>query len=119
MEWKVKGDLVTKTVGQNVNVVSQVNWVCIAQSGEVTINMNGTTDLDYDPSNPFIQYRDLTEAQVIGWVKSVIGQDAVAFYEQKAQELLDVELNDEERTGSVFECWSKYEPKQNQPAPWA
>lgn len=119
MEWKVNGDLVTANIDGHQNVVVQVPWTCTTTSQGVTINMNGKTDLKYDPSTPFIQYQDLTEAEVIGWVHSALGPDGVAFYEAKTQESLDLELADPTRTGTVFECFSKYTPVTNQPAPWS
>jgi hypothetical protein len=119
MEWKVKGNLVTANIDGHQSVVVQVPWICTTTSQGVTVNMNGKTDMTYNPANPFIQYQDLTEAQVIGWVQSTLGPDGVAFYESKTQEMLELELADEQRTGTVFECFSKYTPIQKQPAPWS
>jgi len=119
MEWKVNGDLVTANIDGYPNVVVQVPWVCVTASQGVTINMNGKTDLKYNSGSPFIQYQNLTELEVIGWVQSALGPDGVAFYEAKAQQALDIELNDPNRSGTIFECWVKYEPVQNQPAPWS
>jgi hypothetical protein len=119
MEWKVKGDLVTATIDGSQNVVVQVSWICTATGQGVVVNMNGKTDMTYNPANPFIQYQDLTQAEVIGWVQAELGPDGVAFYETKASEILAAELADPERVGSVFECWAKYVPVQQQPAPWS
>jgi hypothetical protein len=119
MDWKVNGDLETANIDGYQNVVVQVPWICTTTSQGVTVNMNGKTDLAYNPSNPFIQYQDLTETQVIGWVQSALGPDGVAFYETKTQEALDVELNDPNRTGTLFECFIKYVPLTSQPAPWS
>lgn len=119
MDWKVTGDLVTATIDGQQNVVVQVPWACSTSQDGVTVNMKGKTDLAYTPGSPFIQYQDLTEAEVIGWVQAALGPAGVSFYESKTQESLDVELADPNRTGTVFDCWSKYVPATNQPAPWA
>lgn len=119
MEWKVNGDLETANIDGYQNVVVQVPWICTTTAQGVTVNMNGKTDLKFDPANPFIQYQDLTEAQVIGWVQSTLGPDGVAFYETKTQEVLDGELADPDRTGTLFESFVKYTPVTNQPAPWS
>lgn len=119
MDWKVNGNLETRNIDGHENVVVQVPWICTATSQGVTVNMNGKTDLAYDPATPFIQYQDLTEAQVIGWVQSALGPDGVAFYENQTQEVLDTELADPDRTGTVFESFAKYVPMQSQPAPWS
>lgn len=119
MDWKVNGDLVTATIDGHQNVVVQVPWACSTSQDGVTVNMNGKTDMTYNPANPFIQYQDLTEAEVIGWVQTELGPDGVAFYETKASEILAAEVADPERVGSVFECWAKYVPVQQQPAPWS
>lgn len=119
MDWKVNGDLVTATIDGHQNVVVQVPWVCSTTSQGVTINTEGKTDLAFNPANPFIQYQDLTEAEVIGWVKATLGPDGVSFYETKTQESLDIELADPDRTGMEFYCFVKYTPVTNQPAPWS
>lgn len=118
MQWLVNGDLVTANIDEHQNVVVQVPWVCRAVSDGVTINMNGKTDLAYNSSSPFIQYDDLTQDEVIGWVKAALGVDGVSFYETKTQEQLDIQLNDPDRGGTVFECWTTYVPVQKKPAPW-
>lgn len=118
MNWLVDGDLVTANIDGHQNVVIQVPWVCQTSSEGITVNMHGKTDLAYNPSSPFIQYDDLTQDEVIGWVQSAIGPEGVAFYETKAQQQLDIQLNNPDRGGTVFECWATYVPVQNKPAPW-
>jgi hypothetical protein len=117
MNWTVNGDLVIANIDGYQNVVVQVPWICSITSQGVTVNMNGKTDLAYTPTNPFIQYQDLTETQVIGWVKSTLGVDGVSFYETKTKELLDGELNDPTRTGTLFESFVNYAPVT--PKPWS
>lgn len=119
MNWLVDGDLVTADIDGYQNVVVQVPWVCQANSEGITINMHGKTDLAYNSSSPFIQYDDLTQNEVIGWVKDALGVDGVTFYETKTQEQLDIEVANPDRGGTVFECWTTYVPVQKKPAPWS
>ena len=43
-----------------------------------------------DPADPdFIPYDDLTEAQVVGWVKDEMGADTVAAHEANVQAQID------------------------------
>lgn len=119
MDWKVNGELVTANIDGHENVVVQVPWVCQISQDGLTINMNGKTDLPYNSSSPFIQYQDLTEAEVIGWVQSALGPDGVAFYESKTQQQFDYQISNPDRGGSVFECWTTYVPVVKQPVPWS
>jgi hypothetical protein len=41
----------------------------------------GSVGVTVDPDAPFTPYADLTQAQVIGWVKSALGAEQVAAYE--------------------------------------
>ena len=56
-------------------------YVCVTDEGEeASKTVTKKVDLTGDVTTP---YADLTEAQVIGWVKEAIGADAVAALENQ------------------------------------
>jgi len=59
-------------------------YVCVTDEGtEASKTVTKTVDLTGDVTTP---YADLTEAQVIGWVKEAIGADAVTDLENQMSE---------------------------------
>jgi hypothetical protein len=63
------------------DVVFNVHWRCNGEDGEYTGSVYGSQALALDPEAPFIPFADLTEAQVVGWVKDAMGEEAVAALE--------------------------------------
>lgn len=69
------------------DVVFQVNF---GVSKETTVNglpylamVNGNVNVNYEAGSPYTPYSQLTSEQVIGWVKSSLGEEGVAEYESK------------------------------------
>jgi len=60
------------------DVVFQVNWVCNGTDGTYTGAIVGATGVKLDPNAPYTPYSELTQDQVVGWVKSTLGADQVA-----------------------------------------
>lgn len=64
--------------------VLNVDWVCHGQDGEYRASIIGGTVFAYDPeSSNFVQYEELTEAQVVGWVKDQMGEEVKTANEQE------------------------------------
>jgi len=118
MPWTIIEDLKTDTIDGVENVVVQARWNYEYVNGTATCSTNRLIDFAYNPSAPFIQYADLTEATVVGWVKSTLGPDAVTFYETTVQTKLDEAIASGETPRSMFIA-CEYTPTANQPAPWA
>jgi hypothetical protein len=57
------------------DVVFSVQWTCTATDGTYTTAIPGSTGVTWDPSQPFTPYDQLTEAQVLGWVWSAMGDE--------------------------------------------
>lgn len=74
----------------NADVVFTVHWTLNATDGEHAGSVYGTVGLTLDPEATYVFYADLTEAQVIGWVKDALGEEAVTGYEANvAQQIAD------------------------------
>ena len=74
----------------NADVVFTVHWRLDGVDGEHAGGVYGSVGLTLDPDAPFAPYASLTEAQVIGWVKDALGEEAVAAAEANvAQQIAD------------------------------
>lgn len=87
-EWKVR----------QIEVVNQdsLEGVVVTVCFDFNANENGLVgffqgDVRVFPPNPaaFTKLDDLTENQVIGWVKDALGPDRVAAYEQRLQQQIN------------------------------
>lgn len=70
------------TYENHTDVVFTVHWRMDGTDGEHTAGVYGSVGLTLDPEADFTPYADLTEAQVIGWVKDALGEEQVASYEE-------------------------------------
>jgi len=60
------------------NIVSVVNWHCKGSDGTYIGEFARSTSIEFDSNTQYITYSDLTEDQVIAWVKKTLGEDGVA-----------------------------------------
>jgi hypothetical protein len=75
------------------DVVSTVHWRCDGADGEYTAGVYGSVGLTLDPEATFTPFADLTEAQVIGWVKDALGEEQVASYEKNVANQIEAQIN--------------------------
>ena len=85
--------------------IEHADWLCSASetvgTGDSavthTARLGGKTHHTPDPSaSDFINYADVTEANVLGWVKAVVGEDAT---ETKLQAMVDEKKTPPVKTG--------------------
>lgn len=121
MTLKINGDLITQNIDGYQNVVTAVPWACEATVGKVTASVQGTVSLTYNPANPFIQYADLTQQEVLGWVTTALGgQAAVDFYNAVAlDKATTFNANPENKATFLYVTAVYQAPEQSQPAPWS
>lgn len=77
----------------NTDVVFTVHWRMDGTDGEHTAGVYGSVGLTLDPEADFTPYADLTEMQVIGWVKDALGEEQVAGYEENVAAQIDALVN--------------------------
>jgi hypothetical protein len=70
------------------NVVWNAVWELSATDGVITCYITGNQSLTYIAGTAYTPYSQLTEAQVVGWVKEAMGADAVAANEQTVNNLV-------------------------------
>ena len=76
--------------GGNTDVVFNVHWTCAGTDGTYNGSAYGSVGVTLDEGATFTPYASLTEAQVIGWVKDALGEEAVTGYEANvAQQIAD------------------------------
>lgn len=63
------------------NVVNQLHWQCIVAENEHFARAYGTVNVPTDDLSNFTEFVDLTEAQVVDWAKSALGEEQVASIE--------------------------------------
>jgi len=74
----------------DTDVVFTVHWTLSATDGTYNGSVYGTVGVTYEAGTPYTPYADLTEAQVIGWVQTALGEEQVAAYEANvAQQIND------------------------------
>lgn len=60
------------------DVVFTVHWRVNANEGNYNATVYGSIGVTLDPAAPFTPYADLTQDQVVGWVKDAMGPEQVA-----------------------------------------
>ena len=75
------------------DVVFGVHWRLDGVDGEHAGSVYGSQGVTLDPSAPFVPYASLTEAQVIGWVKDALGEEAVEAAEANVAQQIANQIN--------------------------
>ena len=117
---KVDGQLTTETINGVSNIVTQAKWYINIVRSDYTLDLRGgIANFDYDPASPFINYADLTEATVIGWITNSLSADELAFWERIEASHVNVTDNDSERRATYINAFATYVPQPvEQDAPW-
>lgn len=91
--WKIeKMDCYPDKEGQQ-DVVFNVHWRCNGSDGTYNSTSYGTQNIALEDGSPFIPYADLTQEQVIGWVKSAMGAERVAELEAGLAAQIETQKN--------------------------
>lgn len=89
--WKIERLDCYPTLETYENVVCTVHWRLFARSDDgFEATTYGSVALATSSLGPFTPYTELTEAQVVGWVRASLGPGVVGMYESTlAQNLQD------------------------------
>ena len=83
--WKVVACDYTKSLGGEVDVITNVHWEILDKetvgSVDHTGRVYGSVTLDTSDLSSFIAYGSVTEANAIAWAKAALGSDTVAEHE--------------------------------------
>lgn len=86
------------------DVVFTVCWRLNGNEGDYNGTVYGSVGVTYEAGSPFTPYADLTQDQVVGWVKAALGDEQVAAYEANVAGQIENQKNP---------------PVVNPPLPWA
>lgn len=75
------------------DVVFTVHWRLNAVDGDYSASGYGTVGLTHDPSAPFTPYAQLTQEQVVGWVKAALGAEQLAQMEAALAANIAAQIN--------------------------
>jgi uncharacterized protein YpbB len=94
--WNCKTVEAYPSVGENTNVVYNVHWRVTAVSDQLDEKGNayqasaiGTQVLNTEDITEFIPFDQLTNDQVVQWVKSTMGEEKVNSLESSLQSQID------------------------------
>jgi hypothetical protein len=77
MRWSIVNLEYIKDVDGAANVIKNAHWWCQTKVGGYIGYCWGNQQLDITNPSGFTDYADVTEEQVIGWVKSAMGEEQV------------------------------------------
>jgi hypothetical protein len=82
-------------------LVLTAHWTLTAVDGDYTANCYGSLTLPAkDPQDEsFVPFENLTEAQVVEWVKEVMGSEQVASYEGALLANIELQKNPQQVSG--------------------
>ena len=108
-EWKIIALKYIKEKSNKEKVIYWISYECAANHVDGNWQPSGVISdtLEFDTNNldNFIEYNDLTEEQVIGWVKNKLGDTKVVEIEAQASAKLEEKLNPTSETVLIFP-WS-------------
>lgn len=97
MSWTISEKLKTISSGGVSNIVKQATYRYTVTNGTASAYYEQVAEFGYD-AETFTPFASLTEAQVIGWVKSQLGSSFVTQIEEKVAAELAEEI---EESGDV------------------
>lgn len=75
------------------DVVFTVHWNLTAVDGDYTGYVYGSVGVTLDAGSPYTPYADLTQDQVVGWVKDSLGAEQVASLEANVAAQIENQKN--------------------------
>lgn len=97
-KWEVQSLEISPAGSNNVtNIVLSVSWKLTAYWEGYEYSIQDVTQIpegSYSLSSPFVEFKDLTESQVIGWVHSILGYDQVLTLENQAKNQIRADIFD-------------------------
>ena len=91
--WSILSMSVMPILEGEANVVVSAQWNILGEEDVYTENLSGWQNFTLQQGKGFTPYDQLTEAQVIGWVQSAMGEGGVASMEAAVQGLLNALIN--------------------------
>jgi len=84
IEWRVLSMSCIANLNGLTDVVYEIQWLCYATDGTYDGATQGFVSVTYNPDVPYTPFNQLTQDQVLVWVKNALGENAVLQAEQQA-----------------------------------
>lgn len=91
--WNIVALDVTASVDGVSNVVNNIHWILNGTDGVNTESIYGTQSIEFDSNSSFIEYKDLSKAQVERWLESAIGDQQISNFKSILDEKLKLMAN--------------------------
>lgn len=91
--WSIKQMSVMPVLEGQTDVVVSAQWNILGQDQGVEFNLQGWENFKLEQGEGFTPYNQLTQEQVVGWVKNTMGENQVANLEAAVQGSLNAILN--------------------------
>ena len=91
MKWSIKSMVVNPQINGKTNVVVQANWLAELEQDGCSAQISGCQQIDLGES--FTPYENLTESQVLTWVKESLGNGQVTNIEADLTQTISDKLN--------------------------
>ena len=93
INWKILEIEWIHRVGSLAKVINSVKYQCEAIKDDHTCTIPATIILDAPNSESYIVYNDVTETQVINWVKNKLGSSKVSELETSVTTILQEDID--------------------------
>lgn len=87
--WSIKSMSVMPVLEGQTDVVVSAQWNILGVDQGASYNLSGWQNFTLEQGEGFVPYDQLTEAQVVQWVKDTLGENGVASMEAAVQGSLD------------------------------
>ena len=91
--WSVLSMSTLPLVDGETDVVVNAQWLLTGIDGETSAAIGGNSQFVLEQGGGFTPYADLTEAEVIGWIQSGLGESGVYSMEMCVQGQINSILN--------------------------
>jgi len=91
--WSVIAMSVMPVLDGEASVVVSAQWNILGEEDVYTENLSGWQNFTLKQGEGFTPYNQLTEAQVLGWVKDAMGENGAINMEAAVQGSLDALIN--------------------------
>ena len=75
------------------DVVFQIHWTLVGTDDTYQASVYGSCIVRLNESEPYTPYTDLTQDQVIGWVKNSLGEEKVSLYKANVATQIKNQIN--------------------------
>lgn len=101
--WKIVNLERLTQLGDHTDVVNNVHWEAIDQDADGNSGrVYGSQLISTDDLSSFTAYEELTEDQVIAWVKEALGEDRVSEIETNIQDQIAELANPSVKNGTPW-----------------